>query len=176
MSTAGKVLVVLVTLSLLIWIGLLSMVAQRNANWGQKLKQQEEEIAKLEISQTDVLARLAKLKNDIARAQESQDQALAVLRTEVADREEALTDTVEELERDKNQLKLQETALETAKAHGDHRNEEKKQTEADLDSWKEQVERLKGENAALMAQLSQLRTEFLTTMDDNRKLLQRFSR
>jgi septal ring factor EnvC (AmiA/AmiB activator) len=176
MSTAGKVLVVMVTLALLVWLGLLSMVAQRNANWGQKIKAQEEEIAKLQKEQVETREQLAKIKNDIARAQEAHDQTVAVLRSEKADREKNLSDTTEELERMKNRVKGQLITLETTDSHLKHRGESKTQTIADLEAAKAEVEKLKGENSTLMAQLAQLRSEFLAMMDENRKLVDRLTR
>src|SRR5690242_5180696 len=98
MSTAGKVLIILVALALMAWIGLLSMVAQRNANWGQKIKAQQEQIETLQKSQVDIRAQLAKVKSDIAREQEAHDKAVTVLQAEKADRELLLTDAIEELE------------------------------------------------------------------------------
>jgi cell division protein FtsB len=175
MSTAGKVLSVLVVLALLVWIGLLSMVAQRNANWGQKIKTQDEQIATLQKSQTDLRDQLADLKNTVAREQESHELAVAVLRAEVADFEKTLTDSIEALERVKNQVKSQTIASDVAKAHDEHRLGEKTQTQTDIDTQTAEVEKLKGENGVLMAQLEQLRNEFLSTMADNRKMVQRLS-
>jgi hypothetical protein len=175
MSTAGKVLAVLVTLALLGWLGLLSMVAQRNANWGKKLQAQQKQLEDLQKDQIEVRSQLAKIKNAIAREQESHAETVVVQRAQVADREKTLTDSIEELERAKNQVKTQQLALKTAEDHTKHRNDEKTQTIAARDARRAEVEKLKGENSALMAELKQLRTDFVATLAENRKLAQRFA-
>jgi hypothetical protein len=175
MSTAGKVLAVLVTLALFIWMGLLSTVAQRNANWGKKLQAQQQELEGLQKSQADLRDQLANIKGDIAREQENHDKAVVVLRAQVADREKTVTNSIEELERKKNQVKSQAVVVIDAESHLKHRNEDKAKTEADLAAKIAEVEKLTGENGTLMAQLKQLRTDFLTTMAENRKLVKRFA-
>ncbi len=51
MSTAGKVLSVVVILALVGWTFLFAQIAQLNANWGQKIDQLTEQVKTLE---TDV--------------------------------------------------------------------------------------------------------------------------
>src|ERR1700730_8486843 len=72
MSTAGKVLSVIVTLMAIIWVVLSAGVAQLNRNWAQRLDEDKKAIEKLE---GDVLANESAVVT--TRDQASQEQSVA---------------------------------------------------------------------------------------------------
>jgi hypothetical protein len=176
MSTAGKVLVVLVTLMLLGWLGLLAMVARLNDNWGELVVKNAEQIAALEKQLGDTTELLAKVKTDIAREQTFRDLRLVELRTDVADREQILTHTIEALERVKNQVKSQQEAEKLAELGKKRRNDEKAETEKAIEAAKAEVQTLTGQNETLLAQLDRLQKDFISTLGENKQMVQRMTR
>ncbi len=177
MSTAGKVLVVLVSLSLMGWLVLLSMVAQRSANWGEVIAKQEDQLQALQgeagapgqVAQAE--ADLREVRAELVQEQLERNHDIQVLRAQVADQERALTDTIEALERVTNQVEGQETALKGAQLGRQRRQDELAETTQLLADTKQEVDQLMKRNEELVTQLDQLRIEFVTVLRENRRLV-----
>ena len=173
MSTAGKVLVALVTVLLVGWLVMLSMVAQLNSNWGKVIADQTGKIETLRKDVETSRAELAEVKTKLSREQVAREHDVVVLRTEVADRERALTDTIEALERVTNQVEGQSVSLRLAEVGRTRRQDEKVQSETDLTETRQEVAGLIERNEEMMGRLAQLREEFKDLLQENRRLVGR---
>ncbi len=171
MSTAGKVLVGIVTFMLLVWLVLFSMVARLNSNWGEELSKQESQVATLKEEAPKVDDRLARLKNDISREQVFTDRDALALRAEVADRQKLLTHAIESAERVKQQVIDHQQAEKTTQSVLERRRQEKADTIQALADARKEVEDLMAANDSLMAQLAQLQDDFKATLAENRQLV-----
>src|SRR5262245_34018949 len=95
MSTAGKVLVVLILISSVVWLVLASKVAVINANGAQMRDKFEQDFAKLEADSAQNRINLRLLKDQIAHTQVQMDRDLAVIRSRVAEIEKARSGLLE---------------------------------------------------------------------------------
>jgi chromosome segregation ATPase len=175
MSTAGKVLVVLVMVLTLVWLLLVSAVAQLNRNYGAELARLQAQIPDLEKNLDEARAELMHLKNEIAHEQVLTDQAFTELRARLSLAERALALTVEEQESLKYQLQTYNANKQAAEEAKELRNVEKADTEKQLADARAQVETTKAENAKLLDQLQKLRGEFTTLLAENRQLLRKLT-
>lgn len=176
MSTAGKVLVVLVTLSLVLWLGLLAKVTRLNDMGAELYKNQANEITSLEEKYKQTDASNDALKRTIASIQDVTDEEVVRLRTESNDRENQLTASREQLDRANRELETQTSALKTAEGVAKIRNQEKAQTKKDIADTEAAVEKMKGEIAEQRKKHEQLAQEFSKLRDENLRMIRRVSR
>jgi len=175
MSTAGKVLIVLIVLMLLGWIVSFSMVAQLNRSWGELVQQLTDQADKLEQQKQATLAEVEKLKTSIGSEQVALRQDVALLRTQISNAERALSDAKETQQRVTNQLAETNTALADAQSAVERRTKEVAELTTRKDQAMAEVNQLKSDVGGLMDQLQQLRSEFQATLEENRSLLQRLA-
>src|SRR5262245_50589990 len=97
MSTAGKVLVVLITLAVLVWLVLAGRVAQVNRNGNEALQKLADEMQKIENDLQDTRALIAKTRDETIATQETIDRDVTVLRSRQTDLEESRSQIVETL-------------------------------------------------------------------------------
>jgi chromosome segregation ATPase len=173
MSTAGKILVVLVLLLAPVWLVLVSGVAELNRSGGEQVAKLKAQVAKLEQEIAATQRGIAEVKGQIALEQAAMAEGLVRIRAQEADLRRARSETLEIASRVKYQLESMQEAARRAEATRDLRTVEKKQ-ETDLKARAEaEVERLKQEHASLVDQLEKLRNQFKSTVDENRKLVDR---
>jgi chromosome segregation ATPase len=173
MSTAGKVLVVLVLLVAPIWILMASTVAQLNMNAGASLAALKTKVATLENDFSTMTRDVVKLKDQIAHEQEAMSQQLAVTRAHQADLQKARSEWIEIASRDNYQVAAMQEAAKRAEATRDLRAAEKVQETAAMQAAEAEVEKLQQDHAQLTEQLDKLRGDFKATVDENRKLMAR---
>jgi len=173
MSTAGKVLTVLVTLMAIVWIVLVAGVAQYNMTGTQLVKDLTEKTAKLEEQLDETLKSIVDLKAQINQEQVSMAEDLAVLQSRQSDMEKAKSDTLEIALRVKLQLAGIEAAVKTAQLDRDHRIAELKAENEAKDAAEKEVAKLKTENGDLMTELAKLRDDFKKTLESNKESLER---
>ena len=100
MSTAGKVLVVLVMLTSLVWMVLSAGVSQLNTNGNKKLHDLAEQIEKLQDRfQADSRRRSLRSRDQTSSVQENLDHEITVLRARQSDLEKARSQIRESLSR-----------------------------------------------------------------------------
>jgi chromosome segregation ATPase len=172
MSTAGKVLVVLILLVVPIWILLASTVAQLNTEWTQALAKRDQEITKLEKDVQDNERAILDLRDQIALEQGAMESEQAVVRSKLAEVERGKAEMIQIQTGVANQLETLQTSLKTAESAKELRNAEFKAEGAAKAAAEAVVERLKGENSQLMDQLTALRTEFKRIVDSNKKIVE----
>jgi len=173
MSTPGKVLVVLVTLTSLIWIVMVASVAQINNSGSEKLANLTTQVNKLEVDVAQARRQLEALKDQISQAQVEMGLDLATIRSRQAALEKVRSDTIEMATRVKLQLAGYEASAQTAQTARDQREAEKK-AEAEAKAQAEaEVAKLKSEHSRLTDQLTKLSNEFRTTLESNKRMIDR---
>jgi chromosome segregation ATPase len=173
MSTAGKVLVVLVLLVAPVWIVMVSTVAQLNKNAGAQLAGLEKNVATLESDVASMTKNIVSLKDQIALEQQAMNQQLVATRAHQADLQKARSEWIEIASREAYQVAAMQEAAKRAEATRDLRAAEKVQETAAKQAAEAEVEKLQQEHAQLTEQLDKLRGDFKATVDENRKLMAR---
>jgi hypothetical protein len=173
MSTAGKVLVVLVMLVAAVWIVLASAVTEWNKSGTEQVAKLKEQVEGNERQLAEVTRKVALLKADIALEQRAMAEQLAVTRALQADLQKARSETIEIASRVKLQVASSQETARQAAATKDYRIKEKTQENEARLAAEGEVERLKQEHARLVDQLNQLQDKFKATVESNRKLLGR---
>jgi chromosome segregation ATPase len=167
MSTAGKVLIVLVLLASLVWLVLASGVAQLNTNGNTRLHELTVQIDKLQTdfkrSQDEIVA----VRDQTSSIQENVDRQITVLRARQSDLEKARSKIIEYMTRVQYQLATVKDTIEKAKMTLQHRIEEQASEQQALVQAKSEVEDLKAKNGELLSQLSTLRQNFETVYRSN---------
>lgn len=167
MSTAGKVLTVLILLVMVVWIVMLSGVSQLNANYGQKIQREQ---ADLEKVTADAVKANADYLSTTEKARLEQDLTESELRLKLADiasAERRRTTSVEALTRVTLQLEGCQRDVEVAKKNLEIRDAEKVKAEELLAKKREEIARLQATNAESKAQLAQLQEDFKKLLAEN---------
>jgi chromosome segregation ATPase len=173
MSTAGKVLVVLILLLVPVWIILVSGVASVNTEATKQISELKQQVAKLEEDLAKTERDIQGLKDQISLEQRATSENLAVIRSRLAEYDRARTDVFEIQDRAELDLELIKNSLKGAQEARDQRvTELKNETQAKADAEAE-VAKLKTETADLMDQLEKLRDDFKSTLESNRQLVER---
>jgi chromosome segregation ATPase len=173
MSTAGKVLVVLIMLASLGWMVLMAGVTQLNRSGNKAVNELTEKIEKLVEDVKTAQARIVKIKDDTTVVQEQMDRDLTVVRSRQNDVERVNSNIREILSRVQNQVATLEQTVKDAERTAKERADEKVAEQNALESQKAVVENLKAQNSELMNRLTGLRNEFKTTLKGNQDLLGR---
>ncbi len=170
MSTAGKVLVVLVTLSLMAWIVLFSAIAQFNTNWGQKLAAQDAQILNLRTAVDAAVLKITKTQDEISAVQSKMQGDLTLLRTNLSDAEKVRSESVETNARYQIDLQTVQSHAKTAATSLARREREHAEATRQLAEERALVKRYQGENDVLLSRFSKLQKDFLDTMAANKDL------
>ncbi len=127
MSTAGKVLVVLVMLSLLVWMVLAAGVAQLNTNANTKLHELAEQVEKLEVdlkqTQDDIVVAA---RPNHAGAREDRPRP-HVLRAQQVDLEKARSQIIDTLAASSTSSQHVQETIKGAQTALEHRNAEQQE-------------------------------------------------
>ena len=167
MSTAGKVLIVLVLLTSLVWLVLASGVAQLNTNGNTRLHELTEQIEKLQTDFKQSQDEIVAVRDQTSSIQENVDRQITVLRARQSDLEKARSKIIEYMTRVQYQLATLKDTIEKAKTTLQHRIEEQASEQQALVQAKSEVEDLKSKNGELLSQLSTLRQNFETVYRSN---------
>ncbi len=176
MSTAGKVLTVLVLLVVPIWILLVAAVADLNTNGTQAVKTLQDQVSDLKAKVIDTQKNIASLQDQIALEQMAMDKDRTVIRTQLAEVERARAATLEITKDVLLQKEMIDAAVKTAEAARDRRNAELEAEQQAKATVENDVARLQGENSELMSHLKRLRDEFKATLEENRKMVDRLQK
>ncbi len=173
MSILGKVLVVLVTLLLLVWIYFAAMVAERNANWGKKIQELEKSVSDVQAQIPDVIADINRLRSEAIVEQVRAEKLRETFRAELAAVQRLESQSKEELVRLQLEVASVEAQVESATARVQSRTQEKNDLLKERRMEEGRVAELKDENTRLRGELKGMQDQFLGTMDDNRKMAQK---
>jgi len=167
MSTAGKVLSVLVMLVLVVWVVLAAGVARLNTNGNKALHDLIEEVDKLraEVDQTQV--DVAGLRDQTSTIQEKVHRDLTVLRDRQVGLQKSHSQIVESLARYTYQLGTVEESVKSAEALLQHRIGERDAEQKAVADTRSEVRTLMADSSQLMNRLDTLRKTFQKTYQAN---------
>lgn len=183
MSTAGKVLSILVALAFMGWLVLFAGVAEYNRNWGAKDAEQRALLEGAPATKTEPPKKALKDKIEDAR-DEYQDKLRAIddeasafdrkfteFQMNQADFQKLLTELRESLERYRTDLENALVSEKEATATLDLRVKERDDLQVQFDALKADVNKDKASNEELLAKLTDLREKFAKTFAENKKLV-----
>jgi len=173
MSTAGKVLVVLVMLSVVFWIVLAAGVDQLNRNGNEAVKKLVDQQEEAQKSLEEAKRQLVENRDQTTMTQEQADRDVAVLRSKQADVERARSQVVETLTRAQYQLATVQETIKGAETTAEHRTTERQEEEKALADARSEVQDLKSKNGQLLDELQSLRSQFKSSYDANKQMLSR---
>jgi chromosome segregation ATPase len=173
MSTAGKVLVVLIMLASLVWMILMAGVTQLNRNGNQALIELNNKVEKLTDDMQAARAEIVKTKDQTSVLQEQMDKELTVIRSRQLDVERVSSNIKEILSRVQYQVATLGETVKNAEATAKQRADEKVAEQKALEDAKADVQTLKGQNEELTNRLTGLRNEFKATLKTNASLVGR---
>jgi chromosome segregation ATPase len=167
MSTAGKVLTVLVLLVTVVWLVMMSAVTQLNVNWQEKITAQQKSLDN--ATQDFEKARAQGLNvTEQARAQQDEtDRELRIRLVKIATAEARQSSRTEDLTRLKAQVADAQVAAETAKGNLATREAELLANQEELAKKRDAITKAKAENADLKSQLVQLQDDFKRLLAEN---------
>lgn len=167
MSTAGKVLAVLILLVSLAWVFLAAGVAQLNRNGNAALAKLQADVANAKEGVKKAQIALVKIKDDTALFQSSMDTKLAVLRAQMVDVEAGNSRLNGILNNMQAQLQTVEATVAEAQHDLEIRNTEKETEIKLLAAARAEVQQLRDRDAELADRLASLRKEFKDKFSEN---------
>jgi hypothetical protein len=171
MSTAGKVLVVFVMLTALVWMILAGGVAQLNRNGNQALQKMSDDLEKVQGDLQTAKHEILDLRSQTTLTQEKIDRDIIVLRSRQADLENSRSQVMENLSRLQYQLATVEDTIKNGRATLASRIAEHQDEEKAITGLRTEVQDLIADNSQLMARLKSLRDQFQSTHHTNLKML-----
>ena len=171
MSTAGKVLVVLVMLSSTAWPILTAGVTQLNRNGNKALIDLADRVTKLEDDLKTTRDEIVKVKDETILVQEQMVRDLALTGSRQTNMEHVKSNIRESLSRVQYQLATLQETVKNAEQTAQQRAAEIVAEQKTLDAAKAEVETLKVRNSELMNRLTSLRNELKTTLKASLEML-----
>jgi chromosome segregation ATPase len=175
MSTAGKVLVVLVMLASIAWPILTAGVTQLNRNGNKALIDLADKVTKLEDDLKTTQDEIVKIKDETILVQKQMVRDLAVTRSRQT-KMEPVKHLQEILSRVQYQLATLQETIKNAEQTAQQRAAEKVAEQKTLDAAKAEVETLKVQNSERVNRLTSLRNEFKTTLKASLDMLDMLGR
>jgi chromosome segregation ATPase len=171
MSTAGKVLVVLVMLASIACLMLAGGVAQLNANANQRLKGLSDDLAKAKEGIAAARLEAMALRDETSETQERIDREVTALGARQTDLERTRTQITNDLARLQYDLGTVNATIEGARTSIQNRAAEFEVDEKELANLRDRVRSLKETNGQLMGQLQSLRQQFHDTHRKNVEII-----
>ena len=167
MSTAGKVLTVLVLLVMIGWIVMLSAVTQLNVNWEQRIAQQEKTLEDANKKADDATRAIIELTESARVEQTNKARDLREVEDRIIAAERRQSTNNEHLTAVQFQLSAYLAAVEKAQANNATREAEKAKAIDDLAKKRDEIAKLQAVNGDLRDQLAKLQDEFKQILADN---------
>lgn len=176
MSTAGKVLSILVMLVIVVWVVLAAGVARLNTNANTKLHDLQTEVERLDGEVAKTQLEVTSLIDSTSEVRTQIDLTFAVLRARQFDVEQARSQILENLLSLQFQLATAQETLKSAQTALDNRNADLQAETKALASGKSSVQDLITETDQLSARLATLCKDFQTTYKSNLEILGKVGR
>jgi chromosome segregation ATPase len=167
MSTAGKVLVVVILLASLVWMLLTAGVDQLNRNGNQALIVLTEKVAKLQDDVKKTQDQIIRVKDQTHVLQEEMDRELAVINARQNDVQRLTSNVSEILSRVRYELATVQQTVQNAEQDRTERAAEVVADQKALAAARDEVKSLKATDEELRARLTSLRTEFKKTLNSS---------
>jgi chromosome segregation ATPase len=171
MSTAGKVLTVLVLVASLVWVILAAGVDQLDRNANKALVDLRAKIDQLQDDVKKTQVQIFETKDQTSVLQEETDRNLAVFFTRQNDVQRNASTVRDLLARVQYELATVQHTVQSAEKAKTDRATEEVQEKSDLDSLIAEVGALKAKDVELRARLQSLRDEFKKTYAFNQSKL-----
>ena len=172
MSTAGKVLVVLIMLTAIGCLILAGGVAQLNANANQKLQQLTADLEKTQADIESTKKDIVKYRDETSETQERIDREIAALQSQQTDLERTRTQITETLSRLLYDLSVVNGTIAGAKESLQNRIAEFDADQKAMADLRRDVQSLRENNSQLMARLQSLRDQFQDTYHKNLQMVE----
>ncbi len=173
MSTAGKVLTILVMLTIVVWVVLSAGISRLNTNFNTKLHAQQVEIEKLETDLAKTQLDIASLIDSTSEVRTQIDLTFSVLRARETNIQKTKSQILETLLRIQYQLATVQETVKGAQTALENRNIELQGETKALAQGKSNVQELIAETDKLRDRLAALRKDFQTTYRSNLDILGR---
>jgi chromosome segregation ATPase len=167
MSTAGKVLVVLIMLSAILCLIMAGGIAQLNYNGNQKLDALAKDLVKTQENLEKTRHEISDLRDQTTLVQEKIDRDVTALRVQQNDLERTHSQVSYSLDRVKHELETVNSTIDGAKTSIENRKNEFDAEEKAMDELRRQVLSLKSNNTQLMDRLKTLRDQFQHSYHEN---------
>jgi chromosome segregation ATPase len=171
MSTAGKVLIVLVMLLTMVWIVLSAGVSRLNTNANTRLYELGKQVEELQVKVKDAQSEIASIVTQTTQTQEQVDREFGLLRAKQSDLERARSNISDTLSSVKYELELVQGTVKGAQTDLEHRNIEQQEETARLGTNRSQVAELMADCGKLRDLLSSLRKDFQSNYHASVELL-----
>jgi chromosome segregation ATPase len=171
MSTAGKVLVVLIMLTAIGCLILAGGVAQLNYNANQRLQQLTDELEKTQAAIETTRQEIAQHRDLTTVTQEKLDREIAALESQQTDLERTRTEVSDTLSRLQYDLGTVNATIAAAKDSVQNRIAEFDADQKAMADLRRDVQSLRSNNTELMARLQSLRNQFQDTYHKNVEML-----
>lgn len=170
MSTAGKVLSILVIFPALAWLWLASGLAELNRQFGKSVVAQEEAFSKDTAQLETTIEEVSRLKTSIDLEQRVRDSEVTVLRGELSQLLGTESVTKESLDRFGMQLQSVAASGEGAERRLQRALRDLEESKAALATATAELEKLRGDNTRDRNQLDELRSHFQQLLTENARL------
>jgi chromosome segregation ATPase len=167
MSTAGKVLVVLIMLTAIACLILAGGVAQVNFNANQKLQQLTLELEKTQAAIESTKLDIVNYRDQTTITQEKIDREIAALQSQQTDLERTRTQISDTLSRLQYDLGIVNSTIAAAKDSLQNRVTEFDSEQKALADLRRDVQSLRSNNTQLVGRLQSLRDQFRETHRKN---------
>ncbi len=176
MSTAGKILIVLVTLMTIVWVVLSAGVSQLNTNGNARLHELAVKIEKLQGDVKQAQEDTVSFLSQTQQAQEKVDREYGVLRARQADLQRAASQISDSLSGMKYELDIVQGTVKSAQSALEHRNTEQQEETKELAQDRVQVQELMAQSSKLRDRLASVRKDFTSRYHDNIEMLGKASK
>jgi predicted nucleic acid-binding Zn-ribbon protein len=167
MSTAGKVLIVIVMLLTIAWVLLSAGVSRINTNHNTKVFELTKQVEKLQEEVKDTQEQVESVLIQTQLAQEKIDRERAVLRAKQSDLERARSQVADSLASVKYELEIVEGTAKGAQNDLDHRTTEHEEETKSLAKQQGDVRELMAQCSKQREELAALRKDFLSKYHSN---------
>lgn len=171
MSTAGKVLVVLIMLTAIGCLILAAGVAQLHFNANQRLQQLTADVEKTQQSLETTRREIASTRDQTTLVQEGIDREVTALRSRIADLERTRSQVSDTLARLQYDLSTVNGTIAAARESLQVRIGEFEAEQTAMADLRKHVQSLKASNEEMQGRLQDLRNRFTKSYHDNLKMI-----
>ena len=170
MSTAGKVLTVLILLVMMGWIVMISAVTQLNVNWETRIQKQDKDLETATNAVAKAIKDIDTFTESAKVEQVNTDRDIREIQGRIFAAEARQSNAIERLERVKFDVAGYLVAVEKANTNLTTRDSEKAKALDDIAKKKDEIAKSQSVNAELREELAKLQTEFKQLLAENLEL------
>jgi chromosome segregation ATPase len=173
MSTAGKVLVVVILLASLVWMILTAGVDQLNRNGNEALIALTEKVESLQADLKNTQDEIVRVKDETYVLQDHMDREVAVINARQNDVQRLASNVTDNLAHVRYELATVQETLQNAIKDRTERAAEAVADQKALDAAKAEYQSLKIMDGQLRERLASLRAQFKQTLNSSAEILHR---